>query len=151
MFESLKNKLKSWIGKEETKTKEEKAPKAKKSAKKVKEKSPKISKKTKKSAKKSTIEEIDKLDRIMPAEQVQIQQAEEKTEITLKEEVQPVQEAITEKTEEKKGFFSKLFGKKEKPKIEQESIPEEKTEEIEIKEEQPKEIDRKSTRLNSSH
>ncbi len=95
MFESLKKKLKGWLGKPE---KEEEKP-----AKQAKAKAEKKEKKhveKKKIKKEKIFENIGEIKPEIPEVKASVKETEEK-------------ELIEEAKEEKKGFFSKLFGKKE--------------------------------------
>ena len=134
MFESLKKKLKSWLGKTEEKPVEKK--KVKKIAKPKKET---ISKK-----KKEKIPSDKKLKKIAETIQEEVPQKLETGQLQYQPDIKKIQEKAEEKQievsaadskadnfKEKKGFFSKLFGKKsqEKEEIKEailEKLPEEK-------------------------
>ena len=120
MFDSLKKKLKAWLGKPEA---EEKS-KAKKTAKAPKAKKEKPTKKQKTSKK---IPSEKKLKEIAETIKEEIPQKFETGQLQYQPDAEAIQEKISEEiVEEKieakqeepkkeKGFFAKLFGKKEKP------------------------------------
>lgn len=132
MFESLKKKLKAWLGKEEkpADAKKAKTIKTKKPTKAPKEKKPKeVAPKKKEKAPSDK-----KLKEIAETIQEEIPQKFEPSSLQYQPDTKEIQEKSEEKPQEqkeKKSFFSRLFGKKEKEEPEKtspilEKIPEEK-------------------------
>ena len=122
MFESLKNKLKSWLGKGEEKErpakekgKKERIAKASKPTSKKEEKAPKKEKAEKLPSDKQLKEISKEIEEEVPSKFVtgQLQYLPDTKKI--KEEITEKRLLIETPKEEEKSFFSKLFGKKEKP------------------------------------